>query len=353
MCQTISKTDLDTPEGARRESPQKRMARAENRGGPDPIQTASKPSIPGSPREPRLPLRFPARHSRFNRERAGLLDASPLAVKARRADIGVTNPPRPISISSRRRSRFAGTLRVERQTTKRPQSHRAGAVGDLPPHCAGSPGQPGAARLPASRAGGSGDGCAHCHNAADHPATTGHHPAKGRTKARTHADSAPPSGPVRRRNLPSQRRPSPPRRRQRRRKPAPAKPAPSPLPAPSPTPPSPNPSPKPAPSAAPAPVVPNPGPPKPAPPASVTRPTQLNLHKSKEEAPPGVPTLPLAPAAGSAGQPGSAAATGAPGQSRLNGLTPFSYGAMPSGGPGLRGIARGLRQRRCGGLEQR
>ena len=33
VCQTISKTDLDFPKGARRESPQKRMARAENRGG--------------------------------------------------------------------------------------------------------------------------------------------------------------------------------------------------------------------------------------------------------------------------------------------------------------------------------
>ena len=124
-------------------------------------------------------------------------------------------------------------------------------------------------------------------------------------------------------------------------KPTPPKPtpAPSPLPAPAPTPPSPSPAPKPAPAAAPAPVVPNPGPPKPAPPTAVTRPTPLNLHKSKEEAPAGVPTLPLAPAAGSAGQPAGAA--GAPGQSRLNGLTPFSYGAMPSGGPGLRGTLVG------------
>ena len=52
------------------------------------MQTAAKPSNSGSPREPRLPLRFPVRHSRFNRERAGLLDGSPLAVKAHRADIG-------------------------------------------------------------------------------------------------------------------------------------------------------------------------------------------------------------------------------------------------------------------------
>jgi hypothetical protein len=76
----------------------------------------------------------------------------------------------------------------------------------------------------------------------------------------------------------------------------------------------------------------------------VARPTLLNLHKPKDEAPANVPTLPLAPPAGPAGQPGGGAPGGsaAPGGgSRLNGLNPFPYGALPHGGPGLRGTLVG------------
>ncbi len=124
-------------------------------------------------------------------------------------------------------------------------------------------------------------------------------------------------------------------------KPAPPKPSPLPAPVAPPTPPAPTPAP------ATAPVVPNPGSPKPSPPMVVTRPSPLNLHKPNKDAPANVPTLPMAPAAGAAGAPGAAAtsaagaAAGAQGDSRLNGLSPFPYGAMPSGGPGLRGTLVG------------
>jgi hypothetical protein len=82
--------------------------------------------------------------------------------------------------------------------------------------------------------------------------------------------------------------------------------------------------------------------------APVERPSPLNIHKALKEAPAGIPILPMAPASGPAGKPGSpaggaaaAAATGSAGPSRLNGLSPYPYGAFPSGGPGLRGTLVG------------
>jgi len=140
--------------------------------------------------------------------------------------------------------------------------------------------------------------------------------------------------------------------------PAPAPPAPIP---PTPAPPKPTPvTPKPAPPQ-PAVVKPLPAPTpapetKPAPPAPVapatpaaaapSPPTHLNIHKPEKEAPGSVATLPFAPAAKPAPAPSSgapAAASGEPplGGSRLNGLTPYPYGQMPSGGSGLRGTLVG------------
>ena len=82
--------------------------------------------------------------------------------------------------------------------------------------------------------------------------------------------------------------------------------------------------------------------------APVERPSPLNIHTALRQAPAGIPILPMAPAAGPAGNPGSPiggpaspAAAGAGGASRLNGLSPYPYGAMPSGGPGLRGTLVG------------
>lgn len=137
--------------------------------------------------------------------------------------------------------------------------------------------------------------------------------------------------------------------------PAPPKPAPprptsvaSPVAAPAPT------TPAPAPRTAEKPVTvvtkatPTPAqtPPKAAP-AAASTPLPLNIHRAALAAPAGVPTLPLAPSPGPVGKPGSstAAATGAepgaPGTSRLNGLTPYPYGFMPNGGGGLRGTLVG------------
>ncbi len=82
-------------------------------------------------------------------------------------------------------------------------------------------------------------------------------------------------------------------------------------------------------------------------PQIVMRPSKLNLHKSNREAPFNVPTLPMAPAGGAVAaggggpQGGAPGAPGAPGGSRLNGLSPYPYGALPSGGPGLRGTLVG------------
>jgi hypothetical protein len=77
------------------------------------------------------------------------------------------------------------------------------------------------------------------------------------------------------------------------------------------------------------------------------RPSKLNLHKTNHEVPANVPTLPLVPPGGGAqagGGGGGGAPGGAPGAltgSRLNGLSPYPYGALPSGGPGLRGTLVG------------
>ncbi len=161
---------------------------------------------------------------------------------------------------------------------------------------------------------------------------------------------------------PTPPKPSPPKIEQPKLEPAkpqPPKPAPA-----KPTPAKPSP---PKPSPLPAPVAPSPAPttrPAPKPQATIVkstpiqasvqaapveRPSPLNIHKALMAAPAGVPILPMAPAAGPAGKPGSsaggaaaaAAAAGAAGTSRLNGLSPYPYGAMPSGGPGLRGTLVG------------
>lgn len=139
--------------------------------------------------------------------------------------------------------------------------------------------------------------------------------------------------------------------------PSPPKPVPQPKPAPpKPTPPKVTPLPAPvAPLAPPmqaAPVTPaartTPKPATPAPPASAApsptaTPARLNIHKSAREAPANVPTLPMAPSPAAAGRPGAAAAgsPAAPAGSRLSGLNPYPYGAMPSGGAGLRGTLVG------------
>ncbi len=93
--------------------------------------------------------------------------------------------------------------------------------------------------------------------------------------------------------------------------------------------------------------------PKPAPPAprpavaASPAPTasQLNIRKSIMDAPANVATLPLAPrsppAGPSAALVGAINPQGASTGSRLSGLTPFPYGAMPGGGGGLRGTLVG------------
>jgi hypothetical protein len=137
---------------------------------------------------------------------------------------------------------------------------------------------------------------------------------------------------------PTPARPTPP-------KVSPIAPTPSPTrsPAPPAPAPSPTPSPKPAVRPTPTPTAVAPVPAKIAPPAIVLRPSLLNLHKPAKEAPANVPTLPMAPSgqAGGGGGGGAPAAPGAPGGSRLSGLSPYPYGAMPSGGPGLRGTLVG------------
>ncbi len=132
-------------------------------------------------------------------------------------------------------------------------------------------------------------------------------------------------------------------------KPTPPKPIPPSPPAALPAPPTPAPAPRPAPN--PAAVV-NKAPPSPnqlknaaAPAAAINTPTPLNIHKAAQAAPAGVATLPMAPSTGASGKAGApataSAAAGSPGSSRLNGLTPYPYGFMPSGGSGLRGTLVG------------
>ena len=71
----------------------------------------------------------------------------------------------------------------------------------------------------------------------------------------------------------------------------------------------------------------------------------LNIHRPDKDAPATVPTLPFAPAPPPRAAGGAAAVPsgGEPslGGSRLTGLTPYPYGAMPSGGSGLRGTLVG------------
>jgi len=126
----------------------------------------------------------------------------------------------------------------------------------------------------------------------------------------------------------------------------------APAPAKAPAPPAPSPSPSPAPSPAPAPAVavtlPSTVTAKQPSPQVQLLPSKLNLHKTDREIPQGVPTLPLSPPGGppaggpAAGGGGGAPGGGAPGAgSRLNGLSPYGYGPLPSGGPGLRGTLVG------------
>ncbi len=111
-----------------------------------------------------------------------------------------------------------------------------------------------------------------------------------------------------------------------------------------------------------APIMP-PTPAAPAPPTPTTqispspsptlKTTKLNIHKPEKDAPAGVPTLPMAPTL-PAGGPNSAAALAgaafaAPG-SRLSGLNPYPYGAIPSGGSGLRGTLVGCANASAVGL---
>jgi hypothetical protein len=147
----------------------------------------------------------------------------------------------------------------------------------------------------------------------------------------TPAPTAPPT--------PTPARPSPP-------KPSPlaAAPVPAKTPAPPSPAPSPSPAPKPAPAATPSVSTPNPITARITAPVIVAHPSLLNLHKPLKQAPASVPTLPLAPSgqAGGGGGGGTPATAGGPlSGSRLNGLSPYPYGAMPSGGPGLRGTLVG------------
>jgi hypothetical protein len=146
---------------------------------------------------------------------------------------------------------------------------------------------------------------------------------------------APPATPT-----PTPARPAPPKPN-----PIPAAQAPAVTPAPPSPAPSPSPGPKPSPHPAPTAVVapPNPVSAKITAPVIVLHPSMLNLHKPTREVPSNVPTLPLSPGGGRAGGGGGGApgGPGAPGGSRLNGLSPYPYGSMPSGGPGLRGTLVG------------
>ena len=88
-------------------------------------------------------------------------------------------------------------------------------------------------------------------------------------------------------------------------------------------------------------------------PSPVVTLNKLNLHKAEKEAPASVPTLPVAPSAGPQGSAAAAALAGAafaPQGSRLSGLSPYPYGAMPSGGSGLRGTLVGCANASAVGL---
>jgi len=161
---------------------------------------------------------------------------------------------------------------------------------------------------------------------------------------------APPTPPA-----PTTARPAPPKPNALPAAPAPAKSPAPPAPSPSPSP-SPNPSPRPAPSV--AVIAPSAVTARTPSPQIVLRPSKLNLHKTNHEVPSNVPTLPLSPPGGGApagggAQAGGGAPGGAPGAltgSRLNGLSPYPYGALPSGGPGLRGTLVGCANAQAVGL---
>ena len=153
-------------------------------------------------------------------------------------------------------------------------------------------------------------------------------------------------------------------------KPTPAPPKPTPPTPPSPTlsPPKPvapkiSPLPAPTVSAArpsPAPPAPQSAPKTPTPatqvspsPSPVVTLNKLNLHKPEKATPTGIPTLPVAPSGGPQGSAAAAALAGAafaPQGSRLSGLNPYPYGAMPSGGSGLRGTLVGCANASAVGL---
>jgi len=147
---------------------------------------------------------------------------------------------------------------------------------------------------------------------------------------------APPATPT-----PTQARPAPPKPNPLLAAPTPAKTPAPPTASPSPSP-GPKPSPRPAPTA--AVVAPSAITARITSPQIVMRPSRLNLHKTTHEIPANVATLPMAPAGSPGGGGGGGpqgGAPGAPGGSRLNGLSPYPYGALPSGGPGLRGTLVG------------
>jgi hypothetical protein len=179
-------------------------------------------------------------------------------------------------------------------------------------------------------------------------------PTPPKPQIQTPAPIAPPKIVPPKPSPPAPAQPSPPAPQAAR--PAPPRPNPipaAPTPAKAPAPPAPSPSPSPAPSPAPAPSVavtlPSTVTAKQPAPQVELRPSKLNLHKTNREVPQGVPTLPLSPPGGpsaaggpTAGGGGGAPGGGAPGAgSRLNGLSPYPYGALPSGGPGLRGTLVG------------
>ena len=83
----------------------------------------------------------------------------------------------------------------------------------------------------------------------------------------------------------------------------------------------------------------------PVPPAAAQPgPLILNLHKAAKAAPAGVASLPMAPPAG------SGAAGARPAGAGTNGLSGLPYGAMPSGGSGLRGSLVGCANAEAVGL---
>jgi hypothetical protein len=100
------KDRLGGPKGTpQRESPQKRMARAETRGGPRPNANGGKAVYFRFASRTASAIEVSHKAQPAQQRESGLLDGSPLVVKSRRADIDVTNPPWPgghIAKTSRR-----------------------------------------------------------------------------------------------------------------------------------------------------------------------------------------------------------------------------------------------------------